>query len=244
MNVLNPYDGSIRLYHGASFFNPISVTLNDSIVFNGLPYNQISPCLPIQKGNYHIKIIDSYSGSIVYSEMITIDGMKFLALNKNDHMNQIKISLYDDYALNDYRDNEENVVGKNVKKVVNQFNQVVEVVVSKTGEIIKDVKDQTGKIIISAGDKIKKIIDQLGNVIEVVVNKVGTIIAVVISETGNIIVGATNKIGKSIKKVINQFGHIVNVVVDEVENVVAFVVDEISDLFKIGQKPVEPSPIT
>jgi NTP pyrophosphatase (non-canonical NTP hydrolase) len=233
----------IKFFHAAPIKQAVTIKVNNRTVARGLRYRQATDYLPVSSGRANIKVSATDTGRLLLDENIRINGNKFIILS-TDNKKLDLIVVEDNLPL--YPGLKPQVgmpksypqfgQGKMpyrqtiVKKIVNEFNETVEVIVNEAGEIVEDVKDKMGNILIKAGNRIIKVVDQVGNVIEVVVNKTGRIIARVVDETGELVQGLAGKIGNMITTVVDGFGNFVEVVVDEFEDVVGWVVDEFGEM--------------
>lgn len=214
----------VRVFNSASINEPVNIYFDDREIIRRLAYKAVSDYIPLSKNRYNIKIYGANTGNLLYNQTVDIDSNKFITLTVISENGRLDLVVLEDFSANQrFAPPTER---RFTKKIVDSFNNFVEVVVNEAGEIIDDVKDAMGQIIVSAGDKVKKIIDRFGNVVEVVVNSVGEIVALVLDELSGAFKQIVIRIGDSIDKIVDEFGNVVDVVVDEFGSVVGWVIDE------------------
>src|SRR5690554_2463788 len=223
MNLTGNTGYGVRIFNAANINEPVNIYLDDREIIRGLNYKSVSDYFSLPRNRYNIKIYNANTGELLYNQTVNIDGNKFITLSAISENGRMDLVVLEDFSVNERnKTNKRNIR----KKVIDRFNNFIDVVINESGEINDDATNQLGHIIIHNGDKIKKIIDRFGNVIEVVIDNTGKIVAFVFDELSEVFEQVIIRIGDSIEKIVDEFGNVINVVVDEFDAIVGWVIDE------------------
>ena len=89
----------------------------------------------------------------MYNQTVNIDSNKFITLTVISENGRLDLIVLEDFSANQrYSLPSER---RFTKKIVDSFNNFIDIIVNEYGEIIEDVKDAMGQIIVSAGIKSK-----------------------------------------------------------------------------------------
>ncbi|HEY8364875.1 MAG TPA: DUF4397 domain-containing protein [Haloplasmataceae bacterium] len=176
------------------------------------------------KSRVNIKIYDSLTERLLYNETISIPSNKYHTISIINDQGKVDLIVVSDSVNRHYRKDNKTL------KVIDAFNNMIDVVVDSGGMVVVDVVDQVNNFFIEAGSEVKRIVDRFGNTIDVIVDKAGVIIAIVFEELTGALEDLIVRIGDGVEKIVDEFGNDIDVVIDEFDNIIGWVINDIEDV--------------